>query len=310
MITDLLGASSIQPDVSFEFFPPNTEIGVANLTRSAEELATLNPKFVSVTYGAGGTSRDRTQLAVSHLTATTNLAVAGHLTCVGATRAEVAAVIDDYLAVGVRHIVALRGDPPEGTESIVPGGYQDAVELVAGIRSHVEAAGIKNFQISVGAYPEVHPKASSPRSDLDNLKAKLDAGADRALTQFFFDSDVFLDFVDRARVAGIEAPLVPGIMPINNFAGINRFASRAGASVPRWMHDLFDGLDDNPEVRNLVSAQVTAEQCRRLVAGGVSEFHFYTMNRSELSLATCRALGIRPNEAVAPGPPPIGTSHD
>lgn len=296
MITDLLGASSIEPDVSFEFFPPNTDLGATNLARCADELASLNPKFVSVTYGAGGTSRDRTHLAVSQLAATTNLAVAGHLTCVGTTRHEVASVIDDYLSIGVRHIVALRGDPPEGTESIVAGGYQNAIELVAGIRAHVERAGIKDFEISVGAYPEVHPKASSAEADLDNLKAKLDAGADRALTQFFFDTDVFLEFVDRARAAGIEAPIVPGIMPINNFAGISRFAGRAGATIPQWMHDLFDGLDETPEVRNLVAAQVAAEQCRRLVAGGVTEFHFYTMNRAELTVATCRALGIKPSE--------------
>ncbi len=300
MINDLLGGSSIEPDISFEFFPPNTDVGAANLSRCADELAALNPKFVSVTYGAGGTSRDRTQLAVSQLAATTNLSVAGHLTCVGATKDEVAGVIDDYLAVGVRHIVALRGDPPEGTESVVPGGYQDAVELVAGIRAHVEAAGIGDFEISVGAYPEVHPKASSPQADLDNLKAKLDAGANRALTQFFFDTDTFLGFLDGARAAGIEAPIVPGIMPINNFAGINRFAARAGAIIPHWMHDLFDGLDETPDVRNLVAAQVAAEQCRRLVAGGVTEFHFYTMNRSELTLATCRALGIKPSEPAVP----------
>ncbi len=280
--------------VSFEFFPPNTEVGERNLVRTAHALAPLGPSFVSVTYGAGGSSRDRTQLAVSQLASETSLDVAGHLTCVGATKAEVATVIDDYLKVGVNHIVALRGDPPEGTPANVPGGYQDAAELVAGIRAHVEAEGLTDFQISVGAYPEVHPRAASAQADLDSLKAKLDAGADRALTQFFFEPEMFLRFRDDAAKAGIDDAIVPGIMPVANFGGICRFSDRAGATVPTWMHERFAGLDENPAVRDLVAASTASELCRRLQAEGIDEFHFYTMNRPDLTIAVCRTLGVAP----------------
>jgi len=281
--------------VSFEFFPPATPAGEANLADCAAQLAPLAPEFVSVTYGAGGTTQDRTQLAVSRLAHDTDLAVAGHLTCVGATREQVGDVIDNYLAVGVRHIVALRGDAPEGqTDGSVAGGYQDAAELVAGIRTHVEGTEAEDLQISVGAYPEVHPKAASARADLDSLKKKLDAGADRAITQFFFDTDAFLRFLDSARSAGITAPIVPGIMPVTNFANICRFSERCGTKIPDWMRELFAGLEDAPEVHQMIAATLAAEQCRRLAEHGVNEFHFYTMNKPALTAATCRILGVTP----------------
>jgi methylenetetrahydrofolate reductase (NADPH) len=294
-------ATPLRPGVrvSFEFFPPASDAGEARLARCADQLAPLGPDFVSVTYGAGGTTRDRTQNAVESLRSATALNVAGHLTCVGATKSEIAGVVDDYLASGVRHIVALRGDPPEGqTDGTVEGGYRDAAELVAGLRAHAEAASVDDLQISVGAYPVVHPRAASAQADLDSLKAKLDAGADRAITQFFFDTDVFLRFLDRARESGITAPIVPGIMPVTNFANVSRFSQRCGTDVPGWMHELFADLDDAPEVRQLVAATVAAEQCRRLAEHGVTHFHFYTMNQPELTAAVCRILGIRAQPAV------------
>jgi methylenetetrahydrofolate reductase (NADPH) len=288
--------------VSFEFFPPASDAGAASLARCADELAPLGPNFVSVTYGAGGTTQGRTQQAVSRLARETELNVAGHLTCVGATKEQVGEVIDSYVASGLSHIVALRGDAPEGqTDGTVSGGYRDAADLVAGIRRRDDADGI---EISVGAYPETHPKAASPQADLDNLKKKLDAGADRAITQFFFDTDVFLRFLERARAAGITAPIIPGIMPVTSFANITRFSSRCGTEIPDWMHDLFAGLDDAPEVHQLVSATVAAEQCRRLAEHGVTNFHFYTMNKPELTAATCRILGVKPavKEVLRLGP--------
>ena len=280
--------------VSFEFFPPATADGHKALARCAEELAPLGPRFVSVTYGAGGTTQDRTHAAVEALVARRDVDVAGHLTCVGATKPQVGDVVDAYLETGVRHIVALRGDAPEGQQDgSVVGGYRDAAELVAGVRRHVEERRIDDLEISVGCYPETHPKAASPQADLDNLKRKLDAGADRAISQFFFDTDVFLRFVDRARKAGITAPIVPGIMPVTSFANIVRFAGRCGTEIPGWMHDLFGGLEEAPEVHQLVAATVAAEQCRRLAEHGINEFHFYTMNRPELTVATCRILGVK-----------------
>lgn len=291
-------ATPLRPavEVSFEFFPPATPAGEANLAECAEQLAPLGPRFVSVTYGAGGTTQDRTRAAVDRLRTETDLTVAGHLTCVGATKKQVGDVIDDYVGLGVRHIVALRGDAPQGLDDgTVTGGYQDAAELVAGIRRHLDGTPAADMQISVGAYPEVHPKAASPQADLDNLKRKLDAGADRAITQFFFETDVFLRFLDTARKAGITAPIVPGIMPVANFANICRFSERCGTNVPDWMHGLFAGLDDAPEVQRMIAATLAAEQCRRLAEHGVTEFHFYTMNRPELTAATCRILGITPS---------------
>lgn len=284
-------------DVSFEFFPPATSAGTAALARCVVQLAPLGPKFVSVTYGAGGTTQDTTHTAVTDLASIPGLSVAGHLTCVDSTATKVAEVIDNYLAVGVHHIVALRGDTPStiatGTPTASRGGYTTAVELVAAIRRHAEARDT-DIEISVAAYPEVHPKAASAASDLDNLKAKIDAGATRAITQFFFDADVFLRFLDTVRAAGIDVPIVPGIMPVTNFAGVTRFAARCQTTVPDWMHDLFADLDDMPDVQPLVAATVAAEQCRRLAEHGVREFHFYTMNRAELTAATCRILGVRP----------------
>ncbi|MFT5267643.1 MAG: methylenetetrahydrofolate reductase (NADPH) [Acidimicrobiales bacterium] len=293
-------ATPLRPgiEVSFEFFPPATQVGEANLATCAAQLEPLNPTFVSVTYGAGGTTQDRTQAAIRRLAVKTDMDVAGHLTLVGATRDEIGVVIDDYIAAGVRHIVALRGDVPEGADcradGSVAGGYRDAAELVAGIRAHVAGTEAEDMQISVGAYPEVHPKAASPQADLDSLKAKLDAGADRALTQFFFDTDVFLRFLDSARSAGITAPIVPGIMPVANFTNICRFSERCGTTIPDWMHVLFADLDDAPEVHQMVAATVAAEQCRRLAEHGVNQFHFYTMNKPELTAATCRILGVTP----------------
>lgn len=282
-------------EVSFEFFPPSTDAGVNSLADCASQLAPLGPKFVSVTYGAGGTTQDRTQQAVSRLTQETDLNVAGHLTCVDATKAAVGSVIDTYIATGVRHIVALRGDAPAGkSDGAVAGGYQDAAELVAGIRQHVDGTDSHELEISVGAYPEVHPKAASARADMENLKRKIDAGADRAITQFFFDTDIFLRFLDKARAAGISAPIVPGIMPVTSFSGIVRFSERCGTTIPAWMYDLFGGLDDAPEIQQLVAATVAAEQCRRLAEHGVNNFHFYTMNKPALTAATCRILGVTP----------------
>lgn len=287
-------------DVSFEFFPPATPAGEANLADCAEQLAPLGPRFVSVTYGAGGTTQVRTRAAVDRLRTDTDLNVAGHLTCVGATREQVGEVIDDYVGLGVRHIVALRGDAPQGLDDgTVTGGYQDAAELVAGIRARLDGTRAADMQISVGAYPEVHPKAASPQADLDNLKRKLDAGADRAISQFFFETDVFLRFLETARKAGISAPIVPGIMPVANFANICRFSERCGTHVPDWMHELFAGLDDAPEVQRMIAATLAAEQCRRLAEHGVTEFHFYTMNRPELTAATCRILGITPSTTAS-----------
>lgn len=283
--------------VSFEFFPPATKAGFETLANSAEELARFSPSFVSVTYGAGGSSQDKTFAALDMLAGETSLPVAGHLTCVAADKGCIDSVVDGYLARGVNHIVALRGDAPAdapsecGADGSHPQGYRDAADLVAGIRRRPDA---DQIDISVAAYPEVHPKAKSAKADMDNLKAKLDAGADRALTQFFFDTEVFLRFLDDARAAGITAPIVPGIMPVTNFAGICRFSERCGTKVPQWMHDLFADLDEAPEVRELVAATVAAEQCKLLIEHGVRDFHFYTMNKPNLIAATCRILGISP----------------
>jgi methylenetetrahydrofolate reductase (NADPH) len=285
-------------EVSFEFFPPANSDGTAALGRCVETLAPLSPSFVSVTYGAGGTTQDRTQAAVELLAAVPGLAVAGHLTCVGATKREVGDVIDSYLAAGVRHIVALRGDAPAGAKGTVDDGYATALELVDGIRRHAERTGTE-IDVSVAAYPEVHPRATSAQADLDHLKAKIDAGATRAITQFFFDTDAFLRFLDRARSAGITVPIVPGVMPVTSYANIRRFSERCGTTIPTWMHDLFVGLDDMPDVQQLVAATVAAEQCRRLTEHGVRQLHFYTMNKPELTAATCRILGVRSQAAAA-----------
>ena len=279
-----------EPLVSFEFFPPKTEAMEDTLWASIRKLEPLGADFVSVTYGAGGSTRDRTHRTVRRIAQETSIAPAAHLTCVSATRGEVDEVIRDYWEAGVRHIVALRGDPPEGLgEAYVPfkGGYANAAELTAGIRS------IGDFEISVGCYPEKHPESPSLQHDLDLLKAKVDAGATRAITQFFFEPDTFLRFRDAATAAGIAIPIIPGIMLQPNFTGLKRIAGLCGTHLPDWLHATYDGLDEDAETRQLVTAQIAAKLCDSLRTGGVDRFHFYTLNRAELALSTCRLLGVR-----------------
>jgi methylenetetrahydrofolate reductase (NADPH) len=277
-------------NVSFEFFPPADGKMEASLWASIQKLEPLNPVYVSVTYGAGGATRDRTHATIARILDETSLRPAAHLTCVGASRDEVDAVARRYLDQGVFHIVALRGDPPAGTGPYQPhlDGYAYASDLVAGLGR------IGDFRISVAAYPEIHPGAASGGADLDNLKRKIDAGATQAITQFFFDEAVYLRFMDRVLAAGITVPVVPGILPVSNFARLVDFSKKCGASIPPWMAHLFDGLDGDPETHKLVAATVAAEQCRTLHANGVRDFHFYTMNRADLTLAVCRILGVRP----------------
>ena len=278
--------------VSFEFFPPKTEKSEVTLWETVERLAPLQPRFVSVTYGADGSTRDRTHRIISRINAETALTGAPHLTCVDATKADVDVIAEGYWEEGVRHIVALRGDPPQGAATYVPypGGYKYAADLVHGLRR------VADFDISVAAYPEVHPEAKNPLADLDNLKRKLDAGANRAITQFFFNADSYLRFRDLATTAGIKAPIVPGILPISNFASLLRFAAACGAAVPDWLHKKFDGLDDDPETRQMISANVAIDLVEKLQREGVDEFHFYTLNRAELTYAICYALGVRPRQ--------------
>jgi methylenetetrahydrofolate reductase (NADPH) len=284
--------------VSFEFFPPATADMEQSLWESIGRLAPLEPNFVSVTYGAGGSTRERTHATVKRILGETMLTPAAHLTCVAATRAEIDAVIGAYAQAGVRHIVALRGDAPQGSSGYRPhpGGFAYAVDLVRGLRS------VADFEISVAAYPEGHPEAPSPVFDLDNLKAKLDAGADRAISQFFFEPGVFLRFRDRCAAAGIEASLVPGILPITRFPHMLRFAERCGASVPDWLRQRFDGLEDDADTRRMIAAAFAIEQVEALSREGVDEFHFYTLNRADLTYAICHALGVRPAAAEPPAP--------
>ncbi len=279
--------------VSFEFFPPKTERMGEILWDSIATLAPLEPRFVSVTYGAGGTTRERTHATVERIVRETSIPAAAHLTCVDASRAEIEEIARAYWEIGVRHIVALRGDPPVAGAKFTPraDGYASAADLVAGLKK------VAPFEISVGAYPETHPEAASAEADLDNLKRKIDAGADRAITQFFFEPDTFLRFRDAAAAAGITAELVPGIMPVSNFGAVQRMSGMTGTAVPAWLAHLFEGLDDLPAARQLVAATVSAELCRRLYAGGVRQFHFYTLNRAELSYAICHLLGLRPKDA-------------
>jgi len=282
--------------VSFEFFPPKTEEMNARLWSSIERLAPLNPRFVSVTYGAGGSTRARTHEVVARINRETELDAAAHLTCVAATRAEVDEVLREYWAAGVRHIVALRGDPPGGigeTYEPHPGGYANAAELAAGARA------VADFQITVGCYPEKHPESASFDADIDLLKAKIDAGATRAITQFFYDNDVFFRYLDRVRAAGIDIPISPGIMPIANFNGLRKMAAQCGATIPARLVRLFDNLDDDPDTRRLVAATVAAEQCLDLADRGAEHFHFYTLNRADLAYALCHMLGLRPDDSVA-----------
>ena len=277
-------------DVSFEFFPPKTEKMEQTLWNSVVTLEPLNPRFVSVTYGAGGSTRERTHATVARIVKETQIPAAAHLTCVGASKSEIAEVAQSYWEAGVRHIVALRGDPPVEGQAFEPhpDGYKSAAELVAGLKD------IAPFEISVAAYPETHPEANCPQTDLDNLKRKLDAGANRAITQFFFTAEAFFRFRDAAGAAGIDAELVPGILPVSNVAQTRKFAGLCGAEIPPWMNNLFEGLDDHPSARQLIAATVAAELCRKLYAGGVRQFHFYTPNRAELSYAICHLLGKRP----------------
>jgi methylenetetrahydrofolate reductase (NADPH) len=275
--------------VSFEFFPPKSEAMAETLWTSIQTLAPLGPRFVSVTYGAGGSTRERTHATVRRIIEETSLTPAAHLTCVGASREEVNEVARDYWDLGVRHIVALRGDPPEAGSRFEPHpeGYRDAAALVAGLKD------VAPFDISIAAYPEVHPDSSSRGFDLENLKRKVDAGADRAITQFFFSADCFFRFRDEAAAAGVDVEIVPGILPVSNVATTRRFAQSCGASIPQWLDQLFEGLDDLPAARQLIAATVAAELCGQLYAGGVRNFHFYTLNRAELSYAICHLLGAR-----------------
>ena len=276
-------------NVSFEFFPPKTEKMEAQLWQAITELAPLGPRFVSVTYGAGGSTRERTHATVARIVRETSLVPAAHLTCVAASKAEIAEIAGQYWDAGVRHIVALRGDPPPadgGRFTPHPEGYANAADLVAGLRAE------HDFEISVAAYPEVHPDAANAKADLDNLKRKLDAGATQAITQFFFSTDAYFRFLDHALAAGITAPILPGIMPVTSFAAIRRMS--ANTEIPAWMEAMFEGLDDRPGPHALVSAVVAADMCRRLYAGGVRDFHFYTLNRAELAYAICHLLGKRP----------------
>jgi methylenetetrahydrofolate reductase (NADPH) len=287
--------------VSFEFFPPKTEEMEKSLWEAIERLAPLEPNFVSVTYGAGGSTRERTHSTVRRILAETPLTPAAHLTCVAATRGEIDDVIQAYKDAGVRHIVALRGDPTGGVGERYaphPGGYLNGADLVASIKRQ------GGFEVSVSAYPEKHPDSPSVEADIDMLQAKVDAGATRAMTQFFFENDCYFRYLDRVRARGIHIPIVPGILPVQNFKQTKNFAARCGASIPRWLAERFDGLDDDVAIRKLIAAAVAAEQVLDLVDRGVTDFHFYTMNRADLVYAVCHLLGLRP---VQIQPPSVGS---
>jgi methylenetetrahydrofolate reductase (NADPH) len=290
LFADLAGDAA----VSFEFFPPKSEKMEDALWETMQTLEPLGPRFVSVTYGAGGSTRERTHNTVARIAKDTQIPAAAHLTCVEASKGEIAEIAHAYWEAGVRHIVALRGDPPEAGKAFAPhpDGYASAADLVEGLRK------LHPFEISVSAYPETHPEAASPQSDIDVLRRKLDSGASRAITQFFFEPETFFRFRDALAASGVDAEIVPGIMPVTNFAAIQRMSAMTGTAVPAWLGRLFEGLDDHPAARQLVAATISAEMCRRLYAGGVKHFHFYTLNRSELSYAICHLLGLRP-KAVA-----------
>ena len=283
------------PAISFEFFPPKTAEMERNLWDTINRLAPLHPNFVSVTYGAGGSTRERTHSTISRILKETALLPAAHLTCVGTARGEIDEIVDRYHEVGVRHIVALRGDPPGGIGTPYlthPEGYQSSAELIAGIKTRHP-----DIEVSVSAYPEKHPESPTFDADIDMLKAKVDAGAARAITQVFFDNDLYFRYLDRVRARGIDIPIVPGIMPMHNFKQARGFVTRAGTTVPDWLAAKFDGLDDDPETRKLVAATVAAGQVQKLAKQGVDTFHFYTMNRADLVFAISHLLGIRPNGA-------------
>jgi methylenetetrahydrofolate reductase (NADH) len=284
------------PKISFEFFPPKTEDMERNLWETINRLAPLAPSFVSVTYGAGGSTRERTHSTIARILAETRLTPAAHLTCVGAARGEIDDIVDRYHGVGVRHIVALRGDPATGIGTAFvghPDGYKTSADLVAGIKKRHP-----DIEVSVSAYPEKHPEARDFDADIDTLKAKVDAGAARAITQVFFDNDLYFRYLDRVRARGIEIPIVPGIMPMHNFKQARNFVTRAGTTVPEWLAEKFEGLDDDAETRKLVAATVAAGQVQKLAKHGVDTFHFYTMNRADLVFAIAHLLGIRPNGAA------------
>lgn len=284
--------------VSFEFFPPGDAQMEQTLWESIQRLKPLGPRFVSVTYGADGSTRERTHNVVTRLLRETSMTPAPHLTCVGTEREEILDIARSYWRAGVRHIVALRGDPPQGTERYQPhpNGFAYAVDLVRGLKQ------VADFEITVAAYPEVHPEAPNALFDLDNLKAKCDAGADRAITQFFFDTDIFLRFRDRCAAAGIRARLVPGILPITRFPQMLKFAARCGTSVPDWLRHRFDGLEEDPDTRRMIAAAFAIGQVETLSREGIDEFHFYTLNRADLTYAICHALGVRAQPAEPPAP--------
>ncbi len=287
------------PSVSFEFFPPKNESMTEKLWECVRRLEPMSPHFVSVTYGAGGSTRTRTHETVSRIARETSLTPAAHLTCVGAPREEVLQTAEDYYEAGVRHIVALRGDAPQDEDFKQPEGrYTSVVDLVSDLRAHRPDLG-KVFEVSVACYPEPHPDSRGWEADLAHLKRKQDAGADRAITQFFFDPDVYFEFVDKARAAGITMPIVPGIMLQSNFKGLKNFAKMCGASLPDWLHKLYEGLDDDATTRDLITANVAAELCHKLADGGVNQFHFYTLNKADLALSTCHLLGLKPAHAEA-----------
>lgn len=277
--------------VSFEFFPPKTEKMEQTLWQSIRRLEPFHPQFISVTYGAGGSTRERTHATVARVVRETLLVPAAHLTCVNATKGEVEEVARSYWHAGVRHVVALRGDPPEGVGARYepyPGGYQNGADLVRGLKR------IANFEVSVSAYPEKHPESPNVDADIDMLQAKVDAGADRAITQFFFDCDLYFRYLDRVRARGIDIPIIPGLVPIHNFKQVARFAAQTGASVPDWLARRFEGLDNEPETARLIAAAVAAEQVTELIDRGVRQFHFYTLNRADLVFAICHLVGLRP----------------
>ena len=285
-----------RPLVSFEFFPPKTEAMEQNLWATIQKLEPLAPRFVSVTYGAGGSTRERTHRTVRRIAEETSLSPAAHLTCVSASKAEVDEVIREYWDVGIRHIVALRGDMPEGPGTPYaphPEGYANGAELAAGIKT------VAPFEVSVSAYPECHPDSPDWETELDNLARKADAGADRAITQFFFNNEDFEAYRERVAKRGINMTIVPGIMPIQNFGQVKKFAGMCGASIPQWVEDRFTGLDDDEDTRRLVASHVAADQVFDLMSRGVNEFHFYTMNRSDLVYALCHLIGIRPETELA-----------
>ena len=287
--------------VSFEFFPPKSEAMATRLWDTVKRLEPMAPDFVSVTYGAGGSTRERTHDTVRRIAAETALRPAAHLTCVSATKEEVLAIAEAYWQAGVKHIVALRGDPPAGMGAKYephPGGFLDSVDLIRGLRAHRPELG-KCFEISVSCYPELHPENKGWEAEIAYLKAKQDAGADRAITQFFFEPEVYFEFLDRARAGGVTLPIVPGIMLQPNFTGLKRISSLCGATVPHWLERLYEGLEEDDETRDLVTATVAAELCHKLHERGVRDFHFYTLNRASLALSTCRLLGLKPKTAKA-----------